>query len=425
MSGPKPRRPDIPAVADFGGETVHFALFPEGYISSDDSQRIGQLSELATGLNAPLLVGAVDMAADSSGRPVEWQILLRFDPDGTRHCAYTKHSLAQGIAFDKADWAPDAMLPTFDLAGVTAGATICNDHYLGLLPRFLRKRGAHVWVNPSYENVRDIKWSSVLRLRAVENRFFALCTLHDNVKKLNSTHPFAFSPDGRELSARKAGAAEERVLSKCREPGIYMVELDMSLTGAPLDRSQLPCRRDRQERQPPMPVRMGLVGERPAVYGKSGWQVVEDSGGEYVETDFGLVFAGVVRKERILDASECWRVVDWANRRKKCKPVIWNTWDRMPADSASLASLIMGRAIECCAPIIISDRSGIHELVELSNWNKIPARRTVTPEGEATVDIRYALGLRSAFTNVALSKVVKPVPRGLKQRALARYRSLG
>ena len=70
------------------------------------------------------------------------------------------------------------MLPTFELGGVRAGATICHDHYLGLLPRFLARRGARLWVNPSFDNVTDIKWSSILRLRAVENGFFALCTLH-------------------------------------------------------------------------------------------------------------------------------------------------------------------------------------------------------------------------------------------------------
>ena len=83
---------------------------------------------------------------------------------------YTKHSTAKGVAFEKQDWEPSVVLPTFELAGVTAGATICHDHYLGLLPRFIAGCGAHLWVNPSYENVTDIKWSSILRLRAVENR---------------------------------------------------------------------------------------------------------------------------------------------------------------------------------------------------------------------------------------------------------------
>ena len=66
------------------------------------------------------------------------------------------------------------MLPTFELGDVTAGAMICHDHYLGLLPRFLGKRGAHLWINPSLDNAKEIKWSSILRLRAMENRLFSL-----------------------------------------------------------------------------------------------------------------------------------------------------------------------------------------------------------------------------------------------------------
>ena len=59
--------------------------------------------------------------------------------------------------------------------------------------------------------------------------------------------------------------------------------------------------------------------------------------------------------------------------------------------------LIMGRAIECCAPVLVSGRTGIHELVELSNRIKIPARRNAQVSRETVVDIGYAWGLDSAF----------------------------
>ena len=151
-------------------------LFPENYICASDQERAKSLKKLASDLGAPLLVGATDRSVDPSGRIS--QVLLRFDPDGSRSRVYIKHSspgaVADAVAFDLPDWEPSSRLPTFELGGVTAGATICHDHYLGLLPRFLARRGARLWVNPSYDNVQDIKWSSVLRLRAVENRFFAL-----------------------------------------------------------------------------------------------------------------------------------------------------------------------------------------------------------------------------------------------------------
>ena len=104
----------------------------------------------------------------------------------------------------------------------------------------------------------------------------------------------------------------------------------------------------------------------------------------------------------------------------KCSPIIWNHWGRLPADSARLATLMMGRAIECCAPVVISDGDRIHELVELANRVKIPTRRVIESSGEAIVDLGYAWGLDNAF-----KMVTKHVPAGMRGLALDRYRSLG
>ena len=181
------RQPVVPTVAAFAGETVDLALFPEGYIHASDRRRIDALKRLSSGLSATLLVGAVDNSVDST--PRFWQVLLRFDPDGSDPSrVYVKHSTADAVAFERTDWEPRNALPTFQLNGVSAGATICHDSYLGLLPRFLARCDARLWVNPSFDNVTDVKWSSVLRLRAVENRFFSLCTLHCDVNRPR-THP--------------------------------------------------------------------------------------------------------------------------------------------------------------------------------------------------------------------------------------------
>ena len=428
-SGAGAQRPRVPDLDSFAGEAIDFVLFPEGYICSSDSARIASLSKLASDLGAPLLVGAVDRHADSTDRMAKWQVLLRFDPDGSRSHVYTKHSTANAVAFEKPDWEPSVVLPTFELGSVRAGATICHDHYLGLLPRFLAKRGAHVWVNPSFNNVEDIKWSSILRLRAVENRIFALCTLHDNRKKRKRTHPFAFSPDGNELLARQTGSEDEILLSQCKEPGIYVVDLNMSTVGKPLDWSQLPpAEKEKGKRKNQLkPVRVKLINGQPAILGRSGWQTLKEPG-RHIETDHGPVYVGVVPKERILDAAECFRVLDHA-KRMKCAPVIWNVWDKLLTDSARLATLMMGRAIECCAPVLVSDRSGIHEVVELSNRNKIPARRTMETSGEAILDIGYAWGLDNAFKmvfdNLPKERVVgRSKAREYKRSALDRYRSL-
>lgn len=419
-SGAKAHRPKVPTRKRFADEAVDFVLFPEGYIRASDVKRKRLLQDLASELDAPLLVGATDNSVDPNSCR-DWQVLLRFESGGScPRRVYVKHSTAEAVAFEMPEWEPHVRLPTFELGGTRAGATICHDHYLGLLPRFLAKGGARVWVNPSFDNVRDIKWSSVLRLRAVENRFFALCTLHCDANRPR-THPFAFSPDGGELSARQAGSKDVQPLSECHEPGIYIIELDMAAVDELLDWSKLP-NAEKQKCAPKSKlsrrVRVALKGGQPAVFGCSGWKTGDS--GLRAETEHGPVYVEVVPGDRILDAAECFGVLDQANEMK-CTPIIWNHWEQLPADSARLATLMMGRAIECCAPIVISDRGGICELVELSNRNKIPARRKMEESGEAIADIRYAWGLKSAF------KMVKEkIPSDdMKRAALDRYRSLG
>ena len=337
------QRPKVPTEASFAGEAVDFVLFPEGYICASDDGRKRSLQNLASELDAPLLVGAIDRNLDATDRA--WQVLLRFESDGTPPSrVYVKHSTAKAVAFERQGWEPCEALPTFDLGGVTAGTTICHDHYLGLLPRFLAKQGAQLWVNPSYDNVTDIKWSSVLRLRAVENRFFALCTLHCDVNDRRGTHPFAFSPDGSELSARQAGSDVVRPLSECREAGnIYMLELDMDAVGAPLNWSTLP--RAESPRRPGngttnTTVRIRLKDGKPAVLGRSGWKA--DGTKLHVETDNAQVHVGVVPEDRILDAGACFAVLDQA-KQMSCKPIIWNHWKRLPADPEQLATAHDGK----------------------------------------------------------------------------------
>ena len=406
------RPPNVPPVGAFAGEAVDFVLFPEAYTNSSQKTCINKLKALASDLGAPLLVGATSFEDRGA------QILLRFHPDGSDPVRlYKKHSTAGTIAFDGYDWNPRDALPTFELGGVRAGATICHDCYLGLLQRHLAGSGARLWLNPSYNNVKDIKWSAVLRLRAVENRLFALCTLHDDMRKRSATHPFAFSPDGNELQARKAGSADRRPISECKETGVYIVDLDIASAGKPLDWSSLP-RADKPQirnKNPKKPVRVALRNGRRAVYTGTGWNVIPDCG---FQTEHDGVYVGEVRNEDILDAAKCFSVIDRA-RNLKSRPIIWNHWDKpLPTEPERLATLMMGRVIECSAPIVISDKTGICELVELANNYKIPVRRAVALS-EAVVDMEHARGLRTAF-----KMVTKDLHRSDAETALCRYRSL-
>ena len=159
-----------------------------------------------------------------------------------------------------------------------------------------------------------------------------------------------------------------------------------------------------------------LCGALPSVRNSSRWNSLSASGP--AATKSGPVFVGLVPGDRILDAAACFAVIDEA-ARMGCDPIIWNHWKRLPTDSGKLASLMMGRSIECCAPVVISDSKGIHELVELSNQNKIPARRTAEPSGEWILDAGFAWGLESAFKPVS-----RHLPKEMREIALKRYRDL-
>ena len=119
------RAPSVPTPSSFHGESIDFVLFPEGYVRVQDNQRIRALSRLAIALRAQLLVGAVDRRTDPFRRLANWQVLLHFHSDGTHPRVYTKHSTADAIAFGEPDWDPNTMLPTFEIGGVSVGATIC------------------------------------------------------------------------------------------------------------------------------------------------------------------------------------------------------------------------------------------------------------------------------------------------------------
>ena len=411
----------MPSVDDFAKEDVDFVLFPEGYITLPDKKHVGMLKTLATKLNVPLLVGAKSDVASGIR-----QVLLRFDPGGSDPIQiYTKHSSpgkSGVVAFEMSNWNPRDMLPTFELSGVRIGATICHDHYLGLLQRYLAKRGGvQLWLNPSYDNVKNTKWSSVLRLRAVENRIFALCTLHDDLDKKKGTHPFAFSPDGNELCAREAGSTHGVPISECVESGIvYIVDLDMSATGKPFDWSRLPrstkCSPNNNFKEP---VSASLSNGRPAIHAGDGWSDI-NAGDGCIQTQYGKVYVGIVDGEDILNPAKCFQIIDNADKIH-ARPIIWNHWHNgLPTEESDrLGGLLKGRAIECCAPIVVSDNDGIRELVELANFEKDPVRREVEPS-EAVVDLWSASRLGRAL-KMAIEEVSSD---SMKTAILNMYRSL-
>lgn len=414
---PFSRRAEVPTSREFHNESPQLVVFPEAYVHTTEKPRLSQLADLARALGTHLIVGAQESV---HGRENGAQILLHFSPDGRSQKIYTKHSTAGAIAFELPGWSPERNLPVVDINGIRVGFTICHDSYLGLLQRYIAKRGAQLWVNPSFDNVVEEKWASIHRLRAVENGFTALCTLHANQKKRRHTHPFGFGPDGRELLARKPGeVTAPRPLSECRDPGIYLVDAPLGTPEARQDPGILPTSQKWPSTRvsgTPSEIRVSPREGSPGIQLRDSWAPITPS------TPLTLgkirIMFGLVHGAELLEIGSFFTLTKSAEE-ENCSPVFWNIWDQLPAESDQLVSIMLGRSLEFCAPVILSDRRRIYEVTEIAN-NEKNLRRVKVETAETTLDLRRAWGLKSAF------KMVRGHLTGAhaRQLALERYASL-
>jgi predicted amidohydrolase len=129
------------------------------------------------------------------------QYCLFVSPTGQR-AIYHKHSSSLFNAFFDNNWSIEGNLPVVEVKGVKVGFSVCHDSYISLIPRVLKAKGAQVWVNVSFQNVRPRMWESVLQARASENEMVAVCTLHGNSHPERGDgrpqkEPYAFSQNGK------------------------------------------------------------------------------------------------------------------------------------------------------------------------------------------------------------------------------------
>lgn len=111
---------------------------------------------------------------------------------------YHKHATSKFNAFFDSNWSIENNLKIVSLKNIQIGISVCHDSYISLLSRYFKKKGANVWVNISYQNVRPRIWESIHYTRAVENNIVSLCTLHRNSNASNpQKEPYAFSPLGK------------------------------------------------------------------------------------------------------------------------------------------------------------------------------------------------------------------------------------
>ncbi len=120
--------------------------------------------------------------------------------DDEKPYIYHKHSTSRYNAFFDSTWSIEKNFIVTKVSGKNIGISVCHDSYISLIPRLLRKKGAEVWVNISYQNVRPSIWEPIHHARAVENGFISICTLHRNSGKGASNlqpEPYAFAEEGK------------------------------------------------------------------------------------------------------------------------------------------------------------------------------------------------------------------------------------
>jgi len=426
-------KPVIPTAPEFGGEALDLVVFPEAYIRSDDEERRGLLGTLSTDLGANLLVGATE--SDENG-DWDWETLLLFRPGEINkgETLYYKHSTAQAVAFEFEDWNPERDLATFIIKGTDIGCTICHDSYLGLLQHYLVKnKGAKIWINPSYDNVVPQKWETIHRLRAVENGVLSLCTLHDNLGRLDikgrprreTIRPFGFMPDGNELLGYPLHQPNyKRPLSMCKEPGIYLLKCPIIPTPVwsnlrlLTETRELPASRLRNG---PL-VGISLKHGEPHVRSGNRWIPLKPD--RVTEVDGIKIIMGMVMDKELFEITSFTKLLKQLHEKGgDCKMFFWNQWSSIPCRPEQLVDVMMGRTLEFLIPVILSDQDSIYEITERANQYKKIRRVSINDvEGEVSLEFTPD-GFWDSF-KITVSQFRKTDQRSCFEEFLSKYLSL-
>ena len=123
---------------DFQQEKTDLIVFPESYIDFDNYPCMDNMQNISDELDTPVLSGVSKL---NLSRAASYETMVLFKPGVSHEILYYKHSHAEAVAFEHADWSPEKYLSCFDIKGVRIGCTICHDSYLGLLQKYLAKQG--------------------------------------------------------------------------------------------------------------------------------------------------------------------------------------------------------------------------------------------------------------------------------------------
>ncbi|MBU0550462.1 hypothetical protein KJ940_03100 [Myxococcota bacterium] len=402
--------PSLPPSEILEGQHVDVLLLPEGWSNAQNLDRaIRQSTALAKTVGIHVLFGSSENG---------WEVLRHVEPDGRQRIEYRKHSTASRVAFDSPDWSPKTDLPVFSINGVTVGATICHDLYLGLLQRHLARAGARVWFNPSFDstNAMSLKWQTALRLRSVELGIASLCTMHEFFKMAHSATPFGYLSNGQEATSTLPNYPSVPI-SRAEDRDLHLVDIELAPPPASRDPFHLlaPSSKKAGAEARGDAVSIRLAGESPEILSGRAWKPAMSS-----TTPAGRkpVWVIPVEGRELLDSSVFFRGLLEAESHG-CRPVFWNIWNEgLPTEPSRLIDLLLGRALENCATIVLSDRRTIYEVAEVASDTK-SLRRRIVESAMCSINVERAWGLSSAFKQVA-----KHLVSTTAAQALERYLSL-
>jgi len=372
-------------------------VYPEAHDNWENREKWEKHSK---DIKTPIIIGLKDERGAQLG--------YFYNPNNGFSYTYLKHSTADYVAFQNNDWSPEKNLKVIELNDFKIGLTICHDMYLSLLMRYLTGLGAEILINPSGTRVKRKKWATILRARAIENRAFTFCTLHDIGSKANQAHIFGFSPLGECIRFTNLSNGRKYTSFETASEDVYIteitkeeIEISRNLTNPSLfhlNQIDVPSAIPRKTETILTCKILGNVLN--CTYSSFNFSF------EFQKTpvfyNCGREKIGIIpiKAEEVLEPE---KILDKINSHfddcKNSTLVFWNHWKNIKEDEYSklVIPIILARVIEWCSPFIISvESSSKIEGFEIANTSKA-IHKVHTLNQSLLFELSRAWGINSAF----------------------------
>jgi len=206
------------------GTSIDMLVFPEGFeeavvtAENSDPSKVRQTKEIQDIIkkyqrfsdrnDMPLFIG-IEIGSTTSKDKSKNELHLAlgendydshamFISPGKKPVFYHKHSTAKYKAFNDDNWSIENNFPVVKVGQHKVGFTLCYDFFISPIPRIMKEKGMDIYVNMSYNNVREQQWEAMLQARSAENDVLVVGPLHrDSKKHAPQKEPYAFSPEGK------------------------------------------------------------------------------------------------------------------------------------------------------------------------------------------------------------------------------------